>query len=310
MAKDHFVPQVYLKQFADPSTGGMVHAIKKCSGTTFNAWPKDICRTENGSTNDYLAEPRIIEKLLKGIEPAYERILGDLHSKRVTPENREILAGLFAYFIMYTPTALRLLGGVLKHQVEALTRVASAAGTLEPIDLPEFPPFHGKTVAHLIDSGRMTVNVDSRMGQAMATTKLLDVVKLFCACDWTVVHANDESSLFFSSDHPSAILCHVEGKFAQRVFPVSPYCAIVVHTDTGYYDANRTPKIWFTDPRKGAVMRINEQIVASAEDLVFFAKPEHWISKFVKKHSSVRLDMVGDSVGPLTLFQERIVANA
>src|SRR4029077_16902489 len=75
MALDHYVSQVYLKNFYSPALDGLVYAIRKSDLKRFPTKSQDVCRIEEGSTNAYLTKDRAIEEFLKEVEPRYNASL-------------------------------------------------------------------------------------------------------------------------------------------------------------------------------------------------------------------------------------------
>ncbi|WP_425603751.1 DUF4238 domain-containing protein [Coraliomargarita parva] len=71
MALDHYISQVYLRNFYAPDLKGRMHAIRKRDLKYFTPDSKSICRIDENSTNAYLEDSRAIEKFLKTIEPKY-----------------------------------------------------------------------------------------------------------------------------------------------------------------------------------------------------------------------------------------------
>jgi hypothetical protein len=51
MALDHFVPQVYLKQWADDANKGLLRAIRKSDLKQFTPGTKAVCAMSGGNTN-------------------------------------------------------------------------------------------------------------------------------------------------------------------------------------------------------------------------------------------------------------------
>jgi hypothetical protein len=72
MAPDHFVPQVYLKQWADDANKGLLRAIRKSDLKQFTPGTKAVCAMSGGNTNPFLQPQRAIEEFLAAIEPKYE----------------------------------------------------------------------------------------------------------------------------------------------------------------------------------------------------------------------------------------------
>ena len=69
MALDHYVSQVYLKNFYSPALDGLMYAIRKSDLKRFPTKSQDVCRIEEGSTNAYITKDRAIEEFLKKVEP-------------------------------------------------------------------------------------------------------------------------------------------------------------------------------------------------------------------------------------------------
>ncbi len=68
MALDHYVSQVHLKRFYSPSLDGLMYAIRKSDLDRFTPRSNDVCRMDEGNTNEYLTEPGAIEEFLKTVE--------------------------------------------------------------------------------------------------------------------------------------------------------------------------------------------------------------------------------------------------
>jgi hypothetical protein len=69
---DHHVSQVHLRRFYSPKLGRRMFAVRKSDLARFTPNAQSVCRIEDGSTNPYLHEQRVIEEFLKGAEPKYE----------------------------------------------------------------------------------------------------------------------------------------------------------------------------------------------------------------------------------------------
>ena len=68
MSLDHYVSQVHLKNFYSPKLGKLMYAIRKKDLKAFTPNSESVCRIDNGSTNSYMQNPRIIEDFLEGVE--------------------------------------------------------------------------------------------------------------------------------------------------------------------------------------------------------------------------------------------------
>ena len=81
MPLDHYVSQVHLKQFYSPALEGkQMFGFRKRDGHVFPCQSKDVCRVQDGSTNEYLLHDRAIEEFLKTIEPKYNSALSELRT--------------------------------------------------------------------------------------------------------------------------------------------------------------------------------------------------------------------------------------
>jgi hypothetical protein len=123
MPLDHYVSQVYLKNFYSPKLGGLMHAIRKSDLKSFTPNAQSICRIEDGSTNSYLREDRVVEEFLKGIEPKYNRALEKLTAANIDPECIYTIAGFVAYVLVCSPAGMRIQAECLKGVVEDTTLI-------------------------------------------------------------------------------------------------------------------------------------------------------------------------------------------
>ena len=86
MPLDHYVSQVHLKNFYSPVLGLRMYATRKRDLKSFTPNSQSVCRIEDGSTNAFLKDDRMIEEFLKKIEPNYNSALANLTEKRIDPE--------------------------------------------------------------------------------------------------------------------------------------------------------------------------------------------------------------------------------
>ena len=97
MPLDHYVSQVHLRQFYSPELVNRMHAIRKSDLKSFTPRSEDVCRISDGSTNEYLQEPRTIEEFLKGIEPKYNAALLAAANGELDHEAIFSIAGFVAF---------------------------------------------------------------------------------------------------------------------------------------------------------------------------------------------------------------------
>src|ERR1700726_2476349 len=92
MPLDHYVPQVHLRQFYSPALAGkQVHGFRKRDGHVFPCSSKDVCRVQDGSTNEYLLNDRAIEEFLKTVEPNYNQAIAELRTGRRTAKSCAVM---------------------------------------------------------------------------------------------------------------------------------------------------------------------------------------------------------------------------
>lgn len=305
MALDHYVSQVHLKQFLRQSDKKLLHAARKSDLSQFTPRPKDVCRVEDGSTNEYLVENRAVEEFLKEIEPAYEPCLARVADGDLDWNARQVFSGFLAYIQTYTPAALRMFDPMIRAMLERTTKILEEKGDLEPIDVPELPDWHGKTLSQLTEEGKVNLNIDLRMPQAMATTQLSKISHALASSDVSVLRPIGRAR-FLTSDFPSVILAHHQNKFAQRFLPISPKLGLVFHTHTSN-ESRENVNNRFIEIGARKTQKINEEIMKAAEDLVFSTHRYPWLLSEMKRFRKFRVETITETTGPLIVSQQRAV---
>jgi len=123
MPLDHYIPQVHLKKFYSPELGERMRAIKKSDLTCYPCDSKSQCRIEDGNTNPFLPDLRIIEEVLKFIEPKYNSSLEKLKNNQLDPESIFSIAGFASYVSCVTPAAARLFSEPLKAGLNTTAKI-------------------------------------------------------------------------------------------------------------------------------------------------------------------------------------------
>ncbi|WP_421702846.1 DUF4238 domain-containing protein [Aliiroseovarius sp.] len=305
MALDHYVSQVHLKQFLRQSDGRLLLATRKSDICEFPTRTMDVCRVEEGSTNDFLTENRVVEDFLKGIEPAYEPCLSRIEGGEVDLNSRQVFAGFLAYIQTYSPTAFRLFEPMVRAVLERTISLLEEEGELTPFKCPEIPDWDGKCLSQLQSEGKLDLEINLRMPQAMATTQLLRITENLASSDVTVLRPKGRMR-FLTSDFPSIVLGYRQGKFAQRFLPLSPKLGMVFHTETAS-EANEVVKHRFVEVGDRKIEAINDEIIKAAENLVFGTHRFPWLKGKVRKMQNFRTENVTESVGPLIVSQQRAV---
>lgn len=158
MALDHFVPQVYLRNFYSPALGERLFAVRKSSLKRFTPGARAICGIADGNTNEFLTEPRAIEELLREIEPKLNRAIGTLYERKIDREAIFVVAAMAAYISTCAPAAMRIRAQPMKALIESEARLLDRSGAFG------VPPeaLGAESLSELIDSGRVRVKVDER----------------------------------------------------------------------------------------------------------------------------------------------------
>lgn len=174
MPLDHYVSQVHLKNFSSPESG-MLRAIRKSDLKCFQTKSQDICRIEDGSTNEYLSEARAIEEFLKDVEPRYNASVQKLREDKFDQESIFCIAGFVAYIINCSPAAMRIHSGPIKANLESTAKILDAQGMFSraPEALGE------KTLTELLGDGSVKFKVDPKYPQAIGVASVEKHVSIF-----------------------------------------------------------------------------------------------------------------------------------
>ena len=291
MPLDHFVSQVHLKNFYSPVLGKRMFALRKTDMKAFTPDAYSVCRIPDGSTNQYLSEPRAIEDFLKDIEPNYNRALADIVSDKVCRETVFVLAGFIAYVLTCSP------GGMRMHSEPHRGAVAETARLLDKTGEFGTPPpeLSGGTLTELLDSNRVQVQVDPKYPQAMGISSIHERTNAFGNFRWEVLINDWKDSPFFTSDFPVAIEHTKDRRIINRLVPLSPTLAVRIHPDLSYDQSAQD----FTfpgfrrivrRPTYAEVARINRLLVQCAESTVFFRDNHDWVERLVRANATFRIE--------------------
>lgn len=314
MALDHFVSQVYLKNFYALDLKNRFYAIRKSNLQEFTPRALDVCRLEEGNTNPYVVHIRVIEQFLRAIEPRLNQSIDKFQTDKIDHEAIYVVAGFAAYVMTCSPTGARLGTPFLKKMVEIHGKMVDERG-----EIPEPPELlGGKSFSDLIDSGKLKINIDEKYPQSMGIRNILRYVQDFGNFHWEVIENDLSYSPFLTSDYPVAIEETVDNRIVDRLIPLSPSLAVRI---CPRLDIKRGKDHEFDFPHfryrrskcsHDEVRRINANIVKCAEDLVFSCVKAHWLPKFVKKHRSYRVEGLVDELptdeGSYVIVRQRVVS--
>ena len=292
MALDHFVSQVHLRNFYSPALEGMkMHAVRKSDFKQFPCGSEDVCRVENGSTNEYLLHDRILEDFLKFIEPNYNASIQNLRDNKIDADSILVIAGFISFVMSCSPAAMRIHCAPLQHMVEAEAALLDKMGVLSPAPAT----LGGKTLSELLRQGMVKVNVDEKYPQAIGISSIVERTIRFGNFDWDVLINEEADSSFFSSDFPVAIERGSDKRVLNRLTPLAPDIAVRIRpsldpdrekggVDFPYFKSTRRRL------NRDEIRAANQLIVRCAEELVFFRDDHKWVTRFLKKNVGFRIE--------------------
>jgi len=270
-----------------------MYAIRKSDLKLFTPNAQSVCRIEEGSTNLYLREDRIIEEFLKRIEPGYSAALTNLMKGKIDQESIFVIAGFVAYVSTCPPAAMRIYSASLKAVVEHTAIILDSKGSLP------LPPLElgGKNLSELLQNGEIQVNIDPKYPQAFGIASILSHTITYGNYTWDILINPFEDSPFFTSDFPIAIERVHNTHIPNKIIPLAPYIAIRIRPNLSYDRKN--PNYSFSGFKytirklnRSEVVTINRLIVRCAETTVFFRDNFNWVLNFVKKNSGFRIETI------------------
>ena len=297
MPLDHYVSQVYLKNFYSPELESRMYAIRKRDLKRFTPDAKSVCRIEDGSTNPYLQESRAIEEFLRGIEPNYNKALQKLAANDIDEECRYVIAGFIAYVRSCSPAGMRIHSGPLKGPVEEIARINDSKGLN-----PKSPAESGsKNITDSLQSREVHAEIDPKFPQAMGIEQIHDHTTMFQRFKWDIMINSFADSPFFTSDFPIAVERKSKSPIASQIVPLSPELAIRMSPEPllaghhiGFSSVNFRHAVRKLNRKE--VMSINRLIVRCAECVVFFRDNHEWIPKFVERNAKFRIEPITEKV--------------
>ncbi len=296
MALDHFVPQVYLRQWVDDASNGLLRAIQKSDQRQFTPTTRAVCAVSDGNTNPYLREPRAIEEFLTSIEPKYEWAVRSFIDGKVHREAIYVIAGLLASVIVCSPGGLRINAAPMKSILEEVGCRLDRCGKFPK------PPAElgGISFSELMEKGLIDLKIDPKYPQAYDIISILSHVNAFGNFRWEFLENTFEDSPFFTSDYPVAIE-HGSGSVIHRILPLTPFIAVRIIPDTTVDLSNvdfgfRNFRHRVTKLDRARVRYINRLIVQCAEKVVFHLHDAPWIPAFVEKYSGFRIESISTKI--------------
>ncbi len=312
MPLDHYLSQVHLKNFYSPALGELMYAMRKSDLKRFTPNAQSVCRFEDGNTNAYLREDRLIEEILRTIEPRYNSAIAKLIGDKIDQECIYTIAGFVAYVITCSPAGMRVFSKPLKSAVETAAVVADDHGMIPP------PPTElgGTRLAELLRTGDIEITVDPKYPQAIGISQLLRIVAVFGNFKWDILLNDFDEDPFFTSDYPVAIEETKDWRILNRIVPLAPNLAVRIRPNLNidrknadFSFANFGRRIKHVSFKE--IAEINELIVRCAEDSVFYRDDLPWVEKFIAKNRCYRIEptthRIAQGKGILTISSQRIL---
>jgi hypothetical protein len=291
MALDHYVSQVHLKRFYASALNDLMYATRKSDLKRFTPRSNDVCRIDEGNTNDYLIEPRAIEEFLKTIEGKYNASAQTLEEGEPDREAIYSIAGFAAYVLTCSPAAMRINSGPLREMVAQVGKKLEALGGVPP------PPeiLGGKNLTDLLDKGVVKIKIDPKYPQAVGIANILQRVAWFGNCHWEILRNEESDCRFFTSDFPIGNEASLDPRVLNRVLPLTPGLAVRIQPNLAVDRATVNFDFKHFSYKRRFVRRqeaisINRLLVQSAEDTVLFCEDQRWVAKFIEKNRHFRVD--------------------
>ena len=270
MALDHYIPQVYLKNFY--SDNHRLNCMNKQNLQLFQARTEAVCRIKKHSTNEYLIEPRLIEEFLKNIEPKINRAIKEFENGYIGNESLYVISGLISFISTCSPCAMRLAGESIKRNIEEISKNEDRFGRFKPLE------YNGKkhTLTELIEEGSLKINIDEKFPQAIGIKKILETLYRIGNWSWEIL-MNYTDDLLITSDYPIGIECNSLNRPIRKIFSLTPRIAIRLLPETevashkGRIDLNEF-KYHITEIGRSDVSYINKLLIQCAEKYVFFSQ--------------------------------------
>ena len=314
MALDHYVSQVHLKRFYSPVLDNRMYAIRKSDLRQFTTNSRSVCRIDEGNTNEYLREPRVIEEFLKTVEGGYNAAV--LALERGIPDRKSIyvLAGFVSYIMTCSPAAMRINSVPLEGVSEMIARSADRQELIPP------PPAElgGNNLTELLETDKVKLKIDPKYPQAINVANILDRIAKFGNFHWEALVNTHENSPYFTSDFPVAFETTADEGALNRIVPLSPNIALRIRPRISLSDQLmnfdfRYFSFELREVKRNEVVDINRLLVRSAEDTVFYRDDRNWIPDFVRRNRDfwveTKIVEIPQPKGTLLWFQQAIRAH-
>ncbi|KQY80844.1 hypothetical protein ASD35_03060 [Pelomonas sp. Root1444] len=287
--------------------------IQKATLQAFPCNSQSQCRVMDGSTNEFLSEPRAIEELLKDVEPRYGSAIANLGAGSIGAFEIFAVSGFVAMVFLLSPTGRRLGSAPMDAIGNVTARMLDAHGKFGPPP----PGLEGTSLTDLLDSGQVEISTDDRYPQAIGVTAFHDLINSLGNCNWEILANRHADSPFFTSDFPIALETTADLQLTNKVVPLSPNLAVRIWPTLGGHDVPQDfsfPRArWrFRSLSRSEVRHINSLIVQAADTAVYCQQRLAWTDGFIERHRHHRVDAIVQKFptgnGVLLMSAHRIVS--
>jgi hypothetical protein len=289
-----------------------MYALRKSDLKAFTCKSEDVCRIEEGSTNRYVKEARIIEDILTEIEPHYNASVENFRNDNIDHRTIFAIGGFIAYVQSCSPAGMRIFAEPIRKMLETIAEIEDAKGGL-PIPPPELG---GKSLTQLLADGTVKFEVDPKYPQALGIATMMGRLSKIGNSLWEILINDHSASPFFTSDYPIAIEPDYDPRIFHWITPLAPNIAVRIIPDLRL--ANSKDDLTFSKfsykihrLRHVEVKEINRRIVQCAENTVFYQREDKWVPEFIAKNRHFRIETVNEKVpmvtGTLHLSTQKIV---
>lgn len=295
MSEDHYIAQTYLKNFGDPSHGGMLHAYRKSDGFEFPCWPADVCREWDGDKNPLMEDTELLGDFRKIFEPHWTPSIANIRSNKISNDDKFKISGYIANLMTCTPAWGRVMEKIyLKDKLGYLSFDVKMKRKHDKIDKRLIEG------VEMLEKGDLKLVVNPNHMKALSTRCLVvNTIQIYNQ-DWQIV-SNDTDHFFVTSDNPLAIdYSGRPGDQMKRFLPITPHlCLCIKYSSLRDIDPKniapylRLPpegKIQACGYSSQDVKHINRLVIKCAENTVFSSKKEPKIHDLVVKYNKYRVD--------------------
>lgn len=313
MPKDHYVSQTYLRNFTNKE--GLLIPYYKGKRVVVGkaASPASVCYRDNGNTNTYFSDERVVEGYIDQLEKNWNSNLDKLFRGDVDSTCRSEISAYLAYLRTNTPTAIRQSQERLAGLTGDFAKYLASTGKLTS---DEFSEEVNKEGIDAILNGKFKIEVEPEYAHAKNIGILNSLPMAFFAADWFVL--KNPWSDFLTSDNPLCINYLKNNPNKPYFFvPLTPKNGLVIIPDKNFRVNGEKDQEVYSGRLQYRVAkfhyrrRLNKNLVRHAEERCFFSQRLDWIEKLVLRNCSWRVvtevSKLPTENGYINILRDRLV---